>query len=458
MRATYPQSTLRPRWWETASGILRPYLKAQGVTLADLTGQLDEIQAGGFDTLEIFAPCKGGICYNGLDTLDFYQIDPALGTKADFERLIAEAHKRKMAVIAFINLGYSHENFPAFLGACDDVRQDFDTPEVHWFLWSDTGEDVMGKPLAPHFLNDTHGNWRWSERAGKYFWVKWEGEQGGYHLPQFNFGDPGWQQEVRRITEFWLQTGIDGLVIDAVNWYIGCDWEITRSTMTDPIQAADNQFSQPEGAGGFSDDPVSWIMQGGFNCIMDYSIKLWWEGVDIIRDAVLTGDPRPIEATLRGYRDRVVAAGGICYIDTPDLRHESLAAQTLGAAVVATVGELYLQHGESDQHWTDELRHEIKALLNIRQACPALCAGGSRNLCNTSDDSKYYAFIRRLGTELPVLVVMNFQADQQNLIVDLSGVPERRLKDIPTGGEHPRLDRFELTLPGYGFGLWALMP
>lgn len=457
MRVSYPQSTLRPRWWETASGILRPYLKSQGITLTDLTQKLDEIRASGFDTLEIFAPCKGGVCYNGLDTLDFYEIDPAIGTMQDFEQLIAEAHRREMAVIAFINLGYSHEDFPAFLKACDDVREGIDSPEVHWFLWSDTGDDVMDKPLAPHFLNDAHGNWRWSERAKKYFWVKWEGEQGGYHLPQFNFADPGWQQEVRRIMEFWLKTGIDGLVIDAVNWYIGCDWDITRFTMTDPIRAADNQFSQPEGAGGFSDDPVPWIEQGGFNCIMDYRIKLWWEGVDIIRDAVVAGDPRPIETALRDYRDRVVAAGGICYIDAPDLSKASLAAQTLGAAVVATVGELYLQHGESDKHWTDEFRREIQALLVIRQAYPLLCAGGSRDQRNTSDNSKYYAFIRRSDTGVPVLVVMNFQPDEQNVIVDLDGVSARKLKDIRSGSEHPHQERFEVSLPGYGFGLWALM-
>ena len=53
---------------------------------------------------------------------------------------------------------------------------------------------------------------------------------------------------------------------------------------------------------------------------MDYAIKLWWENKDRIGDAVRSGDPRPIEAALRGYRDRVAAAGGVCYIDPPNLR------------------------------------------------------------------------------------------------------------------------------------------
>ena len=459
MTTSYPQSVLRPRWWETASGILRPYLKSQGVTLNDLTHKLDELQGIGFDTLEVFAPCKGGVCYNGLDTLDYYEIDPAIGAMDDFKRLIAEAHARNMAVIAFINLGYGHEEFPAFMKACDDVRQGLDSPEVHWFVWCDTGTDVMDRSLVPYFLNDSHGNWRWSERAGKYFWVKWEGERGGYHLPQFNFGDPGWQQEVRRIVDFWLQTGIDGLVIDAVNWYIDCNWKITHYTMTNPILTADNQFCQPEGAGGFSDDPVPWITEGGFNCIMDYAVKLWWEGKDVVRDAILAGDPFPIEAALRSYRDRVVAAGGICYIDTPDLSAASPAAQMLGAAVIATVGELVLQVGEAYRDGPPGLLSEISNLLRLRKTYPALCAGGTRRQLSTSDDHKFYAFVRFPREEgTPVLVVLNFQPEEQHLTVDLSSVTARRLRDISGESEQTRQDTFEVTLPAYGFGLWALMP
>ena len=144
------------------------------------------------------------------------------------------------------------------------MREGRDTAETRMFVWSETGQDVMDRSKAPYFLNDAHGAWRWSERAQSYFWVKWEGEQGGYHLPQFNWGDPGWQAEARRILEFWRNTGIDGVVIDAVNWYIDCDWAITRSAMTDVLNENPRLFSQPEGAGGFGDDPVPWITEGGF--------------------------------------------------------------------------------------------------------------------------------------------------------------------------------------------------
>ena len=455
--ASSDHSTMPRRWWETASALSRPYLKAHGQTLTDLTDRLTDLQSLGFDAIEVFAPCKGGICYNGLDSIDFYEVDPAIGTMTDFQRLVAEAHARGTAVIAFLNLGYAHEQFPAFLKACDDMRAGVDSPEARMFVWSDTGADVMQKPLAPHFLNDSHGNWRWNDRAQKYFWVKWEGEKGGYHLPQFNFGDPGWQAEVRRILDFWLRTGIDGVVIDAVNWYIDCNWSIARSSMTDVINGFDNQFSQPEGAGGFRDDPVPWIREGGFNCVMDYAIKLWWEGVDVIRDAIHSGDPRPIEAALSGYRDRVVAAGGVCYIDTPNLRDATLAARLLGVATVATIGELLLDIGDDHTDWPPDERRAVTVLLAARRQYPALCAGGTRTQLSTSDDRRYYAFVRTPRDDgIRLLVVLNFQPGARELSVDLRGTAITRLEDIWTHQVHEVGDSLSLTLPSYGYGIYAI--
>lgn len=443
-------------WWETCAAITRPYLKAHGATLRDLTLQLDALQAQGFSAVEVFAPCAGGICYSGLDTIDFYTIDPAIGTMDDFLDLVRGAHQRNMAAILFINLGYSHEQFPAFLKACDDLRDGVESPEQHWFVWSDTGTDTMDRSRAPYFMNDLHGNWRWSERAQSYFWVKWEGEHGGYHLPQFNFGDPGWQAEVRRILAFWLSTGIDGVVIDAVNWYIDCDWPITRTSMTDVVAAAGDQLCQPEGAGGFRDDPVPWIVEGGFNCVQDYALQIWWEQKDLIRDAISTGDPRPIEATLRSYRDRVSAAGGVCYLAPPDMPDADLAPRLLGAAVVCTVGELFVEFGDLGDMQSD-YRRGVARLLEARGRYPALCAGGHRTALTTGDDSRHYAFVRESrepGDQM--LVVLNFAPGHESITVDLRGRAVVTLTDIWTDVTRPGGDAITLTLPGYGFGIYVI--
>jgi hypothetical protein len=227
--------------------------------------------------------------------------------------------------------------------------------------------------------------------------------------------------------------------------------------MTDVINGFDNQFSQPEGAGGFRDDPVPWIAEGRFNCVMDYAIKLWWEDVDVIRDAIHSGDPRPIEAALRGYRDRVVEAGGVCYIDTPNLHNAPAAARLLGIATVATIGELLLVTGDAQLEWPEEQRRAATALLAARRQYPALCAGSARIQLPTSDDSRFYAFTRTpRGDGTRMLVVLNFQPQACHISIDLRGAAITRLEDIWSPQVHAAGDRLSLTLPSYGYRIYVI--
>jgi hypothetical protein len=52
---------------------------------------------------------------------------------------------------------------------------------------------------------------------------------------------------------------------------------------------------------------------------------------------------------------------------------------------------------------------------------------------------------------------MNFQPNEQVVGVDLSGVTARTLKNILTGEELAWQSALNITLPAYGFGLWAML-
>jgi hypothetical protein len=247
-------------------------------------------------------------------------------------------------------------------------------------------------------------------------------------------------------------------VVDAVNWYIGCTWEICRTSMTDVIAAAGSQFCQPEGAGGFHDDPLEWVTQGGWNCIMDYSIKLWWEGVDTIGDAVRTGDPRGVEAALTGYRDRVVNAGGICYIDPPSLEDMPVAARLLGAALAASAGELLILIGEQAWPRPEEYRAGLAELLRLRKQYPALCAGGSRRQIRTANESGCYALLRERPGETPVLAVFNLQADRQTVQLDLEDGPASGWMELNSGQGLAARPDAAVELEGYGYRFFAPVP
>ena len=93
-----PDSPLTPRWWESASGIVRVGAKDKegrrnfSLEPAKLETQLDEIQKAGFSAIEVFAPALGGRSFSGLDTIDRYKVDPTLGTIDEFKRLVERAH------------------------------------------------------------------------------------------------------------------------------------------------------------------------------------------------------------------------------------------------------------------------------------------------------------------------------------------------------------------------------
>lgn len=397
--------SLNDRWWETASLLSFFSPKQTGRTLRGITAMLDDIVEWGFDAIWMGVPYHGGMQYYGLDPIDFYAVDPALGTMDDLKELIAESHARGMAVISALNLGYAALQFPAFLKACDDVKAGVDSDESRWFIWSDDNFAELDRSHVPYFMSDIMGHWEYSERAGKYYWVKWSGEYGDAQMAQFDFAEPSWQEECRRIVRFWMETGLDGAVIDATNEYNNSSWEIDNSTVTDVVHEFPNSFVLPEGAGK-RNDPAEWITSGHYESVMDYAIGTHRPWEQVIRRAMEDGNPGGIEYNLRWYRDRVVAAGGVTWahpwwMGDPTLKL-SPEKMLLEAAVLATVGELFVAYDAIlDRTSPASLVSSIKELVGARRDYPALCAAGPRRRLPTSNDSRYYAFLRSTRRRRP---------------------------------------------------------
>jgi hypothetical protein len=189
---------------------------------------------------------------------------------------------------------------------------------------------------------------------------------------------------------------------------------------------------------------------------MDYKIKLWWEKVDVIGDAIRSGDPRPIEAALQSYRDRVVAAGGVCYIDPPNLETMPMEARLLAAALTASIGEMLILIGDQTIPEPGAHREGIASLLQLRKRCPALCAGGTRRQLPTSDDARFYAFLRG-SKDGRALAVFNCQPEAHPVTVNLSGQSIHALEDLITGVQVTSAgDNFSLDLPAYGYRIYEV--
>ena len=464
-----------PRWWESASAIVRVSINpdtegSQGkrpqfpIDPAKAGPILDDYKARGVSAIEIFAPYHGGRSFGGLDSIDRFNLNPKVGTMEDFRALVRLIHSKGMAVISFDNLGYSSSEAPEFLKAADDVRAGRDTAEARRFLWADRADAPPPAPdydkffmVRPRHLpggyDPVKGEfWEYSERAGKYFWTKWGGPNlsGKFvRVPQYNWRSEEFQQYAERVVRFWMDTGLDGMIIDAVNWYVGHTWEQDRHRITDVIRSYGNAYMQPEGGGAFHEDPVAWITEGGWNSVQDYGLGIFWEKDSlVVQQAIDSGDPRPIERALLAYHDRVVAGGGVMYVATEaHARSKDPERQRLAWAVSALAGNMV---GVSPGGVLED--KEICRLLNMKAAHPAFYNISTRRHIPTGADDKHYAFLRTAkdGSQR-VLVVMNFQSTPQTVQVDMSGVAGETLVDLTSGESLVRRNPFSVELPAYGY-------
>jgi hypothetical protein len=244
------------------------------------------------------------------------------------------------------------------------------------------------------------------------------------------------------------------MIVDAVNWYPGYTWEIGKQRILNVINSYGSKFSQPEGAGGFREDPVAWVTEGGWNCIQDYGLGIWWEKAnDTLKNSIEAGDPRPVEAALRAYHDRVVDAGGVLYASPSPL--PTIEKHRLSVAVITTIGDMLIAEGGARKVATDD--EAIRWLLRTKRDHPALHQLSSRRLLPVAEPAKHYAFLKSSrDREQRIAVVMNFQPTPQTVTVDLAGVDCKKLTDLATKEPIPRATKIPVDLPPFGYRLFLV--
>ncbi|MDR2976335.1 MAG: alpha-amylase [Streptococcaceae bacterium] len=130
--------------------------------------------------------------YHGYDVTDYQAINPKLGTMADFDKLIAQAKKRKIAVILDLVLNHTSSEHPWFKKALAG-----DKKYLSYYNWSDSPK--KGYSLASN---------------GKYY--ESEFDKG---MPDLDLSNPDVKAEIKKITKFWLDKGAAGFRLDAVAYY-----------------------------------------------------------------------------------------------------------------------------------------------------------------------------------------------------------------------------------------------
>src|SRR5438105_4225938 len=199
-------------WWQT--GVVyqiypRSFQDSNGDGVGDLPGiaaRLDHLASLGVDAIWISPFYPSPMKDFGYDVSDYTDVDPLFGRLADFDRLLAAAHERGLAVIIDWVPNHTSDQHSWFLGS----RSSRDSPQRDWYVWRDPKPDGS---LPNNSLSAFGGPaWTWDERTRQYYLHTFLKEQ-----PDLNWRNPAVRRAMLDTLEFWLERGVDGFRIDVAH-------------------------------------------------------------------------------------------------------------------------------------------------------------------------------------------------------------------------------------------------
>ncbi len=175
-----------------------------------LIARLDHVAELGVNALWLLPFYPSPRRDDGYDIAEYRGVSPDYGTMEDFRRLVDEAHARGLRVITELVINHTSSDHPWFQAA---RRAPPGSPERDFYVWSDSDDAYAGTRII--FCDTERSNWTWDELAGAYYWHRFYS-----HQPDLNFDNPRVLEEVLSVMHFWLDTGVDGLRLDAIPYLI----------------------------------------------------------------------------------------------------------------------------------------------------------------------------------------------------------------------------------------------
>ncbi|MDX3926347.1 MAG: alpha-glucosidase family protein [Shinella sp.] len=201
-------------WWRGAviyQIYPRSYQDTNGDGIGDLKGiteRLPHVASLGADAIWISPFFTSPMKDFGYDVSDYEDVDPIFGELADFEALVAEAHRLGLRVMIDLVLSHTSDRHPWFV----ESRSRRTNPKADWYVWADSKPD--GTP-PNNWLSIFGGSaWQWDPTRLQYYMHNFLTSQ-----PDLNLHNPEVQDALLSVARFWLERGVDGFRLDTINFY-----------------------------------------------------------------------------------------------------------------------------------------------------------------------------------------------------------------------------------------------
>lgn len=203
---------MQQHWWQSATVYQiypRSFQDSNGDGIGDIPGiisRLDYLAALGVDALWLSPVYKSPNADNGYDIADYQAIDPAYGTMADMDQLIAQAARHGMKIIMDLVVNHTSDEHPWFVSA----RQDPRSSTHNYYVWADAVNGHVPNELTSGFIGGSA--WQYKKQADQYFLHLFSEKQ-----VDLNWQNPELRRAIYQMMNFWIDKGIEGFRMDVVD-------------------------------------------------------------------------------------------------------------------------------------------------------------------------------------------------------------------------------------------------
>jgi alpha-glucosidase len=178
----------------------RSFCDSNGDGVGDLPGirsKLDHLEYLGVDAVWLSPIFPSPMADYGYDVADYKGVDPVFGTLDDLDGLIADLHSRDIRLLL------------DFVPCHTSIEHPWFTEHPDWYIWAD-GRD--GGPPNNWVAAFGGSAWAWHGGRGQWYLHSFYPEQ-----PDLDWRNPEPVAAMQDALRFWVERGVDGFRIDAID-------------------------------------------------------------------------------------------------------------------------------------------------------------------------------------------------------------------------------------------------
>ncbi len=428
----------------------------KGGDLDGIIEKLEYLEELGIDCIYMTPIFHGGSNHK-YDTIDYFEIDPAFGTKETLRKLVGKAHEKGIKVVLDAVFNHSGHRFPRFQ---DVVKQGRESKYVDWFYIHTfplpEPDDLVKKQDEYVAEKGVYWDWEIDPQTGKSI-IPYRTFANAPQMPKLRTSNPEVREYLLRVAEYWItECDIDGWRLDVAPEVDHAFWREFRKV----VKAA-----KPDAyiVGEIWREAQAWLQGDQYDAVMNYLVgeacKLYFAKAEISAQQF----KEQISGNLMTYSWQVneVMMNLLDSHDTERFIHNTDSYDKVLLAfgfVFGFVGAPFIYYGTEigmeggpnpdnrrcmiwdEEKWNTEILEKMKALIKVRKDHIALRRG---------------EFAWR--HEYEDMVVFERQHDEENVLVFLNNSAAPRTVELPdaySGGtelfSNSTLDR-TLSIAPYGY-------